>query len=67
MFQFQKPYSEETGKLIHEEVRKLINTSYQQTKTLLQQNKESLVNVAELLLQKEVIFKDDLELILGEL
>ncbi|HEY8893363.1 MAG TPA: hypothetical protein VIM79_01065 [Niastella sp.] len=47
MFQFQKPYSEETGKLIHEEVRKLINTSYQQTKTLLQQNKESLVKVAE--------------------
>jgi AFG3 family protein len=62
---FLKPYSEETGKLIDEEVRKLIDSAYQQTKNLLLQNKQYLIEVAELLLQKEVIFKDDLEKILG--
>ena len=62
---FQKPYSEETGKLIDEEVRKLVSNAYQQSKDLLVQNKQSLGRVASLLLQKEVIFKDDLELILG--
>jgi cell division protease FtsH len=62
----QKPYSEETGKLIDEEVRKLVGDAYQRTKTLLQQNRESLQKVAELLLRKEVIFKEDLEAILGK-
>lgn len=61
----QKPYSEETGKLIDEEVRKLISDAYQQAKNIIQQNKESLKKVAELLLVKEVIFKEDLENILG--
>lgn len=62
----QKPYSEETGKLIDEEVRKLVNDAYQRTKELLQQKKDSLQKVAELLLKKEVIFKEDLETILGK-
>lgn len=62
----QKPYSEETGKMIDEEVRKLVFTAYESAKNLLQQNRESLVKVAELLLKKEVIYKDDLESILGE-
>ena len=62
----QKPYSEETGKLIDEEVRKLVGDAYQRTKTLLQQNRESLQKLAELLLKKEVIFKEDLEAILGK-
>lgn len=62
----QKPYSEETGKLIDEEVRKLVNNAYQQTKSLLLTNRESLVEVAELLLQKEMIYKEDLEKILGQ-
>ncbi|QEC66252.1 ATP-dependent zinc metalloprotease FtsH [Panacibacter ginsenosidivorans] len=62
----QKPYSEETGKLIDEEVRKLVNDAYQRTKELLQQNKESLQKVAELLIKKEVLFKEDLENILGK-
>ncbi|MDX2049082.1 MAG: ATP-dependent zinc metalloprotease FtsH [Chitinophagaceae bacterium] len=61
----QKPYSEETGKLIDEEVRKLINDAYQRTKAILQQNKELLTKVAELLLKKEVVFKEDLEAVLG--
>ncbi|HEX6427044.1 MAG TPA: ATP-dependent zinc metalloprotease FtsH [Niastella sp.] len=63
---FQKPYSEETGKLIDEEVRKLVDNAYQQTKYLLLKNKQSLINVAELLLKKEVIFKDDMEKVLGQ-
>ena len=62
----QKPFSEETGKLIDEEVRKLISEVYQRAKDILQNNKESLSKVAELLLQKEVIFKEDLENILGK-
>lgn len=62
----QKPYSEETGRLIDEEVRKLVGDAYQQSKTLLQQNEEGLRKVAELLLQKEVIFKEDIENILGK-
>ncbi len=63
---FQKPYSEETGKLIDGEVRKLVDNAYQQTKYLLLQNKEYLIKLAEMLLQKEVIFKDDLEKVLGQ-
>lgn len=62
---FQKPYSEETGKLIDQEVRNLIEDSYQRTKNLLLQNKASLTRIAELLLEKEVIYKEDLEQILG--
>jgi AFG3 family protein len=62
----QKPYSEETGRLIDEEVRRLVSTCYQQTKELLQQNIESLKKVAELLLKKELIFKEDLESVLGK-
>ncbi len=62
---FQKPYSEETGRLIDEEVRRLVNNAYQHAKDLLVQNRPHLVEVAALLLQKEVIFKDDLEKILG--
>ena len=61
----QKPYSEETGKLIDEEVRKLVSDAYAQTTALLQENKTSLNRVAELLLENEVIFKEDLENILG--
>jgi AFG3 family protein len=63
---FQKPYSEETGKLIDEEVRKLVSDAYLRTKELLQKNKELLQKVAGLLLLKEVIYKDDLEAILGK-
>ncbi len=62
----QKPYSEETGKLIDEEVRKLVSESYEQAKELLRKNKNSLVRVAELLLQREIVYKEDLEAILGK-
>lgn len=62
----QKPYSEETGKLIDEEVRKLVSDCYQRSKEILKQNKSSLAEIAELLLQKEVIFKEDLDHILAK-
>lgn len=62
---FQKPYSEETAKLIDEEVRKLVADAYERAKHILTQNRRSLVKTAELLLQKETIYKEDLETILG--
>lgn len=62
----QKPYSEETGKMIDEEVRKLVSNAYERTKTVLLEHKDKLSKVAELLLQKEMIFKEDLESILGK-
>lgn len=61
----QKPFSEETGKLIDEEVRKLVSEAYAKSKDILQQNKTLLAKVANLLLQKETIYKEDLEAILG--
>lgn len=63
---FQKPYSEETGNLIDVEVRNLLSEAYDKAKDMLAKNKELLVELAELLLAKEVIFKDDLEKILGK-
>lgn len=62
----QKPYSEATARLIDEEIRKLVGDAYQRTKEILLQNKTGLNQVATLLLKKEVIFKDDLERILGK-
>lgn len=63
---FQKPYSEETGKIIDEEVRKLVASAYDAALNLLQDNKAALVKVAELLMKKEMVFKEDLESILGK-
>jgi AFG3 family protein len=61
----QKPFSEDTGKLIDQEIRKLVADAYLAAKTLLAENKAALEKVAELLLKKEVIYKEDLEKILG--
>jgi len=61
-----KPYSEETGKMIDEEVRLLIATNYEKTKSLLKENKSLLVTVAEQLLKSEILYKEDLEKILGK-
>ena len=62
----QKPYSEETGKLIDEEVRKLVSDAYNRAKEILQLNMIALKDVAGLLQKKEIIFKEDLENILGK-
>lgn len=61
-----KPYSEETGKLIDEEVIRLLNKAYQHAKELLASHREEHVKLAELLLQKEVVYKEDLEAVLGK-
>jgi ATP-dependent metalloprotease FtsH len=63
--QFTKPYSEETARVIDEEVGKIIEKAYQKAKDLLTENKLKLDALAKKLLNKEVIFKDDLEEILG--
>lgn len=62
----QKPYSEETARLIDEEARILINDTYSEAKKILNDNKAALEQVALLLLRKETIYKDDLENILGK-
>ncbi|MDE1191893.1 MAG: ATP-dependent zinc metalloprotease FtsH [Arachidicoccus sp.] len=63
--QFTKPFSEETGKLIDEEVRKLIQVAYQRTLSLLQDKKEEVEKLAKALLEKEVLFKSDVEALIG--
>lgn len=63
---FVKPYSEETGKKIDKEISKMIEVQYQRAVDLLAHNKEKLTVLAELLLEKEVIFKDDLVKIFGK-
>ena len=65
-YTFTKPYSEKTAEIIDEEVSKLIEEQYQRVKDLLEKNKDKLKKLAERLLEKEVIFKEDLEEILGK-
>jgi AFG3 family protein len=61
-----KPYSEETAKIIDEEVRAMILIQYDRTKELLSKHMNHLTALAEELLKKEVLFKDDLERLIGE-
>jgi cell division protease FtsH len=63
---FTKPYSEETAKIIDQEVSNLIETQYQRALALLTENKDHLISLAEKLLTEEVIFKEDLESIFGK-
>jgi cell division protease FtsH len=63
---FVKPYSDETAKIIDEEVSKLIETQYQRAIQILSDNKDKLTTLANKLLEKEVIFKEDLEEIFGK-
>ena len=65
-YQFQRPYSETSAKLIDEEVLKLINTQYERAKKLLNEHAEGHRQLAELLFQKEVIFAEDVEKIFGK-
>ena len=65
-YSFTKPYSEETAKTIDNEVKKMVDVAYAKTKQILQTNKEKLTQLAEKLLEKEVIFKEDLEEIFGK-
>ncbi|NJB35969.1 ATP-dependent zinc metalloprotease FtsH [Croceivirga sp. JEA036] len=63
---FSKPYSEETAQKIDTEISKIIEEQYQRAIKLLIDNKDKLTELAERLLEKEVIFKDDLEKIFGK-
>jgi cell division protease FtsH len=63
---FTKPYSEETARVIDEEVSKIIEKAYEQAKEILTKNRSKLDALAAKLLEREVIFKDDLEEILGK-
>ena len=65
-YSFGKPYSEATAKIIDEEVKKMIDIAYARTKQILTINKEKLSTLANKLLEKEVIFKEDLEEIFGK-
>ena len=63
---FTKPYSEVTAQTIDKEISDLIEGQYQRAITILKENKDKLTKLAERLLEKEVIFKDDLEEIFGK-
>jgi AFG3 family protein len=63
---FTKPYSEETSKLIDEEVRKLIDKAYEFTKELLTGKSKEVKILAEALLEKEVLFQSDVEALIGK-
>lgn len=63
---FTKPYSEQTAEIIDKEISDIIETQYQRAVDLLIKHKDKLTELAEVLLDKEVIFKDNLEKIFGE-
>jgi cell division protease FtsH len=65
-YAFSKPYSESTAQVIDEEISKIIEEAYAKAKEILLENKEELTKLAEALLEKEVIFKEDLEVIFGK-
>lgn len=65
-YNFSKPYSEETAKLIDKEISTLIEGQYQRAIDLLTENKDKLIQLADLLCEKEVIFREDLEDIFGK-
>ena len=63
---FTKPYSEETAKLIDTEVQKIINEQYDRAKRILSENKEGQSKLAQVLLDREVIYSEDVEHIFGK-
>ena len=65
-YNFSKPYSEETARTIDEEISILIEAQYQRAIQILNENKDKLLKLADILIEKEVIFKDDLEDIFGK-
>lgn len=65
-FNLGKPYSEKTAELIDSEVKKFIEEAHKMAKKVLTENREGFTKLAELLLEKEVIFAEDLEIIFGK-
>ncbi len=65
-YSFHKPYSEKTAELIDHEVKSIIDEAYQRSLNILTENRDKLEILANLLLEKEVIFREDLEKIFGK-
>ncbi|MBP7496053.1 MAG: ATP-dependent zinc metalloprotease FtsH [Bacteroidales bacterium] len=65
-YNFTKPYSEKTAEMIDMEIRQIVESAYQKAKDILTTNKEKVEQLAILLLEKEVIFREDLETIFGK-
>jgi cell division protease FtsH len=65
-YSFSKPYSEDTAMIIDKEISALIEGQYQRAIKILEENKDKLNQLADILIEKEVIFKDDLEAIFGK-
>ena len=65
-FSFNRPYSEKTAEMIDTEVHKMINEQYQRAKELLSEHKEGHAELARILIEKEVIFAEDVEKIFGK-
>ncbi|MBP7982356.1 MAG: ATP-dependent zinc metalloprotease FtsH [Kaistella sp.] len=65
-YNFGKPYSEQTAKMIDEEISKIIENQYQRALTILTENRDKLDALAAKLLEKEVIFREDLEEVFGK-
>ena len=65
-YSFSKPYSERTAELIDEEVKRMINEQYERAKSVLRTQKEGHNQLAQLLMEKEVIFAEDVERIFGK-
>ena len=65
-YSFSKPYSERTAELIDEEVKRMINEQYERAKQVLTEQKEGHNQLAQLLMEKEVIFAEDVERIFGK-
>jgi len=64
-YSFQRPYSEETAEIIDKEVAKIIDEQYERALKILNDNKDNLIKLAKILLEREVIFADDLKQIFG--
>lgn len=65
-YSFQKPYSETTAKIMDDEVLRMINEQYQRAKDILTEHKEGHAQLAQLLVEREVIFAEDVEKIFGK-
>ncbi|WP_294818731.1 ATP-dependent zinc metalloprotease FtsH [uncultured Flavobacterium sp.] len=65
-YSFSKPYSEDTAQIIDKEISALIEEQYQRAIRILDENKDKLNKLADILIEREVIFKDDLEEIFGK-
>ena len=65
-YSFQKPYSETTAKIMDDEVLKMVNEQYERAKKILEEHKDGHAQLAQLLVEREVIFADDVEKIFGK-